>query len=95
LVKSGTKHYSLTLPQYKAKRIVVPGAECRYSKVGVCTPHGPTWGCTGYLSPFLQEGHCGPRVCPEKGSEAVRGLDHKSYGEKLRELGLFILEKRR
>mgnify|MGYP001859417657 CR=1 FL=1 len=31
----------------------------------------------------------------EKGSEAVKGLRHKSYGECLRELGLFSLEKRR
>ena len=33
--------------------------------------------------------------CPKKGSEAVRCLEHKSYGEQLRELGLFSLEKRR
>ena len=32
---------------------------------------------------------------PEKGSEAVKGMEHKSYEEQLRELGLFSLEKRK
>ena len=31
-------------------------------------------------------------MCPEKGSEAVRGLEHKTYGV---QLGLFSLEKRK
>ena len=34
-------------------------------------------------------------MCPQKGNEAVKGLEHKSYGDQLRELGLFSLEKRR
>ena len=32
-------------------------------------------------------------MCLEKGNECVRGLEHKSYGKRLRELGLFKLEK--
>jgi len=47
------------------------------------------------VGPSLQERLWGLRVCFKKGSEAVRGLEYKSCGDRLRELGLFSLEKRK
>ena len=44
------------------------------------------------LGPSQQKRHCGPDMCPED-NEAVKSLEHKSYGEQLRELGLFFLEE--
>ena len=34
-------------------------------------------------------------MCSEKGNKAVLALEHKSYGEPLRKLGVFSLDKRR
>ena len=51
--------------------------------------------CVHFWAHLLQERHRGPEAYSEKVNKAVRGLEHKSYEEWLRELELFSLEKRR
>lgn len=48
-----------------------------------------------HLVSSLWERHQGPRICSEKSMKTVKGLEYKSHGEGLRELGLFRLENRR
>jgi len=59
------------------------------------TAEATPWVLCSVLGPSLQEAHQRAGACPEKGHKAVKGLEHKSDGEWLRERGLCCLENRR
>jgi len=84
----------------KANRILgcIPSSMASRAREGIlplCSCESPPGVLRPALEPSAQETHGPVGVGPEKATKMIRGLEHLSCEERLREMGLFSLEKRR